>query len=175
MVDAYKQTSNQQPLAVLYQRYADLVFGVCLKYLKTADLAKDASLDIYEELVTKVKKHEIDKFRGWLAVLVRNHCLIKLRNPKNKATVDLPEAFMQLQDDAHLNGVMDKENKLQAMEKCIETLHGEQQTMVRLFYLQEKCYNEIAEQTGLNWNLVRSHIQNGRRNLKLCMEKNNGQ
>ena len=60
-MDAYKKTSDQQPLAVLYQRYTDLVFGVCLKYLKEAELAKDASLDIYEELVTKVKKHEVEK------------------------------------------------------------------------------------------------------------------
>ena len=119
-----------------------------------------------------MKKHEISNFRGWLAVLVRNHCLMKLRSPKNKATLDLPEAFMQLEDNVHPNDALDMENKLQAMEKCIETLNKEQQVMVRLFYLQEKCYNEIAAQTGLSWNLVRSHIQNGRRNLKLCMEAN---
>lgn len=170
-MDAYKKTSYQQPLAVLYQRYTDLVFGVCLKYLKDVELAKDASLDIYEELVAKVKKHEVENFRGWLAVLVRNHCLMKLRNPKNRATVALPAHFMQLEDSVHLNGAMDKENKLQQMEQCIETLNKEQQQMVRLFYLQEKCYNEIAEHTGMSWNLVRSHIQNGRRNLKLCMDQ----
>jgi RNA polymerase sigma-70 factor (ECF subfamily) len=43
---------------------------------------------------------------------------------------------------------------------------------VELFYLQNKCYKEIAEDTGMDWNKVRSHIQNGRRNLKICMEKN---
>ena len=42
---------------------------------------------------------------------------------------------------------------------------------IRLFYLENKCHNEITEMTGMDWNRVRSLIQNGRRNLKNCMEK----
>jgi RNA polymerase sigma-70 factor (ECF subfamily) len=58
------------------------------------------------------------------------------------------------------------------LEKCIETLGDEQKQCVKLFYLQEKCYKEITESTGFDMNKVKSYIQNGKRNLKICMEKN---
>jgi RNA polymerase sigma factor (sigma-70 family) len=169
-VQQYKHTRNQELLAVLYQRYNGLVFGVCLKYLKDAEAAADASLDIYEELVQKVVKYEIDNFKGWLHTLTKNHCLMKLRSGKNKQTVDLPESIMQSEEIVHLNGIMEKEEHLTQLESCIEKLNAEQKQVVQLFYLQEKCYNDITELTGLPWNVVRSHIQNGRRNLKICMD-----
>ncbi len=155
----------------MYQRYSGLIFGVCLKYLKDAEAAADASLDIYEELVQKVARFEIDNFKGWLHTLTRNHCLMKLRSGKGKQTVELPEALMQLDETVHLNGVMEKEEHLNQLEACIEGLNAEQKQVVQLFYLQEKCYNDITSVTGLSWNTVRSHIQNGRRNLKICMDQ----
>jgi RNA polymerase sigma factor (sigma-70 family) len=171
LVQQYRQSADQQVLAVLYQRYNGLVLGVCLKYLKDAEAAADAALDIYEELVSKVTRYEIDNFKGWLHTLTRNHCLMKLRSGKGKQTVELPEGLMQSEEMVHLNGVMEKEEHLTQLEQCIDKLSVEQRQVVQLFYLQEKCYNDITELTGLPWNIVRSHIQNGRRNLKICMDQ----
>jgi RNA polymerase sigma-70 factor (ECF subfamily) len=172
LVTGYKENGNQQFLVALYQRYSGLLFGVCLKYLKSADDAKDACIEIYEELVTKLMKHEVENFRGWLHVVAKNHCLQKLRSAKNISTSPLPETFMQSEDPLHLEEVLKREVNFHVMEKCMQQLNDEQQQIVKLFYLEDKCYKEITELTGLSWNTVRSHIQNGRRNLKNCMEKN---
>ena len=158
-------------LGELYQRYMELVYGVCLKYLKEPELAQDAVMQIFEELVSKLKKHEVENFRGWLHQVAKNHCLMQLRTPKNLKTVAIPPLLMQNEEDVHLNGVMEKEENFQKLENCIASLSDEQRTMIKLFYLEGKCYNEIVEITGMEWNHVRSSIQNGRRNLKLCMEK----
>ena len=171
LVLAYRQTGDLKVLGDLYQRYMELVYGVCLKYLKEPELAQDAVMQIFEELVSKLKKHEVDNFRGWLHQVSKNYCLMQLRTPKNLKTVALPSLLMQNEEDVHLNGVMEKEENFQKLEKCIASLPDEQRTMIKLFYLEGKCYNEIVEITGLEWNHVRSSIQNGRRNLKLCMEK----
>lgn len=171
LVARYKDSGNQQFLAALYQRYAGLLFGVCLKYLQDAELARDACADIYEELVGKLLKHEVDNFKGWLHVLARNHCLQKLRSAKKMPSAGLTDAFMQSEDGLHLEEAMAKESNLQALQYCIDQLTEEQKKTIELFYLQEKCYNDIVEATGLAWNTVRSHIQNGRRNLKICMEQ----
>ena len=128
-------------------------------------------MQIFEELVSKLKKHEVENFRGWLHQVAKNHCLMQLRTPKNLKTVAIPPLLMQNEEDVHLNGVMEKEENFQKLEKCIASLSVEQSTIIKLFYLEGKCYNEIVEITGLEWNHVRSSIQNGRRNLKLCMEK----
>ena len=171
LVMAYRQSGDLKVLGDLYQRYMELVYGVCLKYLKEPELAQDAVMQIFEELVSKLKKHEVENFRGWLHQVAKNHCLMQLRTPKNLKTVAIPPLLMQNEEDVHLNGVMEKEENFQKLEKCIASLSDEQRTMIKLFYLEGKCYNDIVEITGLEWNHVRSSIQNGRRNLKLCMEK----
>ena len=149
----------------------DLLYAVCLKYLKEQETAKDAVMAVFEELASKLKKHEVDNFKGWLYMLTKNHCLMQLRSAKRFQTKEFDGERMQLTEDVHLNGMLEKESQLNGLEKCMETLSDEQRKMIDLFYLQEKCYNEISESTGLEWNKVRSLIQNGRRNLKICMEK----
>lgn len=168
---AYKQTENIELLGELYQRYMDLVYGVCLKYLKEPETAKDAVMQIFEELVMKLKKHEVENFRAWLHQVAKNHCLMQLRTPRNLKTVEIPAALMQNEENVHLNGVFEKEENLEKLEHCLATLSDEQRRMLQFFYMEGKCYNEIVGLTGYNWNQVRSFIQNGRRNLKLCMEK----
>lgn len=158
-------------LGELYQRYMELVYGVCLKYYKEPETAKDSVMQIFEELVSKLKKHEVDNFKGWLHQVAKNHCLMQLRTPKNMKTVEFKAELVQSEENVHLNGVLEKEENFKKMEYCLSTLTGEQREVIKLFYLEGKCYNEIVEMTGQEWNQVRSLIQNGRRNLKICMEK----
>ena len=170
LVLLYRQSGDLKILGELYLRYMELVYGVCLKYLKEPEPAQDAVMQIFEELVLKLKKHEVENFRGWLHQVAKNHCLMQLRTPKNLKTVEISPLLMQNEEDVHLNGVMEKEENFEKLEKCIASLSNDQRTMIKLFYLEGKCYNEIVGITGQNWNQVRSAIQNGRRNLKLCME-----
>jgi RNA polymerase sigma factor (sigma-70 family) len=171
LVAAFKKSGEMNYLSALYQRYMDLVFGVCLKYFKDAERSKDAVMEIFEELNTKLRQHEVENFKGWLHVLARNYCLMQLRSPRNVKTTEFSANFMQSEENTHLNGeALEKENNFIKLEQCLQTLPDEQKDTVRLFYLENKCYNEIAAITGYDWNKVRSYIQNGRRNLKLCME-----
>lgn len=172
LLNAFTKNADQEMLAQLYIRYTDLVYGVCMKYLKDAEAAKDAVMNIYQELLTKLQTHAVDNFKSWLYVVAKNHCLMQLRKEKKMVTVEFTSTVMQSENFEHLDSVLEKENELKKLEYCIEHLPDEQKQSIHLFYLQNKCYNEIAEQTGYEWNKVRSLIQNGRRNLKICMEKN---
>ena len=167
---AYKKTGDQQVVAELYQRYMDLVYGVCLKYLKQPENAQDSVIAIYEELLVKLQKHEVDNFKGWLYTLSKNHCLMRLRSEKKNITVNFDVELVQSEENVHLNGELDKEENFKKLDYCLGQLQQEQKNVIELFYLQGKCYNQISELTGLEWNKVRSYIQNGRRNLKICME-----
>ena len=172
LIKNFKKDFNQQILAQLFMRYTDLMYGVCIKYLKDAEAAKDAAMNIYQELFIKLKTHEPDNFKAWLYVVVKNYCLMHLRKEKKIMTVEFTPTVMQSEDFSHLDDVLDKEKELKNLEDCIEHLPGEQKQSIRLFYLENKCYNEIVNETGFEWNKVRSLIQNGRRNLKNCMERN---
>ncbi|WP_300599489.1 sigma-70 family RNA polymerase sigma factor [Niabella sp.] len=172
LLDQFKFKGDQEALAHLYLRYSDLIYGVCLKYLEDPEDAKDAVMNIYEELGEKVQRHEVQNFKSWLYVLAKNHCLMILRAAKKNITVNLDTQLVQSGDFSHLDGIIEKEEAFKKLEKCMESLPSEQEKTIRLFYYDNKCYNEIAETTGMEWNKVRSLIQNGRRNLKNCMDKN---
>lgn len=172
LLTAFKSTGDINQLSLLYQRYMDMVFGVCLKYFKDPERCKDAVMDIFDELNTKLRVHEVDNFKGWLHVLTRNYCLMQLRSPRNLKTTEFSPGFMYSGQNTHLNGeALEKEENFKKLEQCMDTLAEEQKRTVMLFYLENKCYNEIAEITGYEWNKVRSYIQNGKRNLKICMEE----
>lgn len=170
LLDDYRANGDIAVLGKLFQRYMPLLYGVCLKYLNDDEQARDAVMGIFEELVLKVKQHEIKQFRGWLYVLARNYCLMQLRNDKKLAVISLDEVMentMFLHPDERYN-----EDYMKILERCMEKLPLKQKQSIGLFYLQEKCYKDISDETGFSLNDVKSYIQNGKRNLKICIEKN---
>ena len=171
LVGLYRQSGDISTLSELYQRYMEQIYAVCLKYLKDPETAKDAVMAIFEELIVKVKKHEISYFKGWVYMVAKNHCLMQLRSQK-QMPLESNADFMQLADNLHPDGIFENEENLNQLTKCIDALSSDQKQSVQLFYLQEKSYKEIAGLTNSDWNKVRSLIQNARRNLKNCMESN---
>lgn len=171
LVTRYRESGDLAVLGELYGRYMDQVYGVCLKYLSEPEDAKDAVLNIFEELVGKLRRHEVENFRSWLYGLSKNHCLMRLRSEKRKGGVKIDPALVQSEELVHLNGELDKEEAFKQLEFCLGQLIADQRRVIELFYLEGRCYNQIVEQTGMEWNKVRSYIQNGRRNLKICMDK----
>lgn len=170
LLSEFTLRDNKEALGILYERYMDLVYGVCLKYLGNRDEAKDAVMNIFEELVQKLSRYEIANFRSWLYQVAKNHCLMKIRSNKKLPPV-ISADIVHLEENFHPEEVLEKEMKLNDMEFCMEKLPAEQKQAIQLFYLEEKCYKDVAAITRLDTNKVRSHIQNGRRNLKICMEK----
>lgn len=172
LLEAYQRGGDLQALADLYERYMDLVYGLCLKYLEDPDLARDAVMAIFETLVRDLARpNPVQFFKSWLYKVTKNHCLMQLRSATKGKIVELgPDLLMHSDNGLHLNGD-DREETFRRLEQCMEALPGEQRRIVVLFYNENKCYNEIAVLTGYEWNKVRSHIQNARRNLKICMER----
>lgn len=171
LITLYKATDDLEIVGVLYDRYTALTFGVCLKYLKDREESRDAVMQIFEKLIASLKSHDISIFKGWLYVTARNHCLMQLRAKKGKNFEALSPFLMESSANGHHEGV-EIEGDLNRLEKCMEALAKEQKECVQLFYIQQKCYKEITEVTGYDLNKVKSYIQNGKRNLKICMERN---
>ena len=143
-----------------------------MKYYKDREESKDAVMQIFEKLVTTLKSHEVEHFKSWLYVTARNHCLMALRSRKGRNFEEISPSLMESDNLLHLEDEPEMEANLSKLEKCIESLINEQKQCVQLFYLQQKCYREISQSTGFDDNKVKSYIQNGKRNLKICMEQN---
>ena len=177
LVEKYQATADQRYLAELYTQYTHLVYGVCMKYLKNPAASQDALMNIYEELIDKVIRHDIIEFKPWLYMLVRNHCLMVLRKEKSteKKFGDFSiDQINNVQNDCfvHLTNEAENTEQLESeLADCLDGLKKEQQECVRLFYIKEKAYKEVAEITKYELKKVKSFIQNGKRNLKKCLEE----
>ena len=173
LINFYKLNGDTVYVGVLFEKYTHLVFGVCMKYLKDEDEAKDAVMVIFENLLVSLKKHEVTYFKAWLHTVSKNHCLMVLRNAKKEVSyVDTIHVENHLPQ--HLDEKIELEGRLNLLEAAIEELDPQQKTCIRLFYIEEKSYQQIISQTGFDFNQVKSFIQNGKRNLKIYMQKNEG-
>jgi RNA polymerase sigma-70 factor (ECF subfamily) len=173
LIALYQKTHNTKFVGELFNRYAHLVYGVCMKYLKKPADAEDAAMKIFEKLMEDLKHHEVQNFQSWLHIVSKNHCLMDLRKRANGSpTVDFESASYQLAESSNVEETELKEEQLSGLESAIKQLNDEQKTCIELFYLQEKCYQEVAEITGYTLKQVKSYIQNGKRNLKLILTGN---
>ncbi|MGD1844132.1 MAG: RNA polymerase sigma factor [Salibacteraceae bacterium] len=175
LVNRYRQKADQQALAQLFDRYAGSLFGLCLKYLENEAEAKDAVLQLFEKLVKELHRHEVQNFRSWVFQVARNQCLMALREQKSKRKKqERLEAEMQ-QSPAFGDGIAEaeaREQSLNQLESAMQQLKPPQRECIDLFYLQKKCYTEVAEITGYSLKQVKSYLQNGKRNLRIFMTKN---
>ncbi len=171
----YREGGDIGVLGRLYERHMHLVYGVCLKYLEDREAAKDEVMNIFEKLVTAIPEQELLNFKTWLYVVTKNHCLMLLRSRKSESAhletmLSDPTFFMEREAEMHPmenDGEMD----MKRLEECISRLKDEQRKCIRLFYYEGCGYREIAGRLGMEENKVKSFIQNGKRNLKICMEK----
>ena len=178
LIGKYKASDDSLFYAELFKRYSQFSFLVCMKYLKNEEDSKEVVLEIFEKLLSEIKKHEIQYFKSWLHTVTRNHCLHIFRNKSHKLKHEkLFEKesvnFMESEPILYQEEVIEKEKLLEKLEKSINELKPEQKLCVELFYLQEKSYEEISQTTGFTMNEVKSYLQNGKRNLKILLEKKN--
>jgi RNA polymerase sigma-70 factor (ECF subfamily) len=173
LMERYRSMPDPEVLGDLYQRYMVLVYGVCMKYLKSREDSQDAVMQIYETLVREIPRFEIRHFKSWLYGVTRNHCLMKLRKDSSgrlKQDKISSEMFMESTSTIHPIEEKEDEELQERLKACMEQLKEEQRRCVELFYYHQHCYREIAAELMLDENKVKSFIQNGKRNLKTCIE-----
>jgi RNA polymerase sigma-70 factor, ECF subfamily len=169
----FRRTGDLEILAGLYRKYMHLVYGVSLKYLKNRASAQDAVMQIFEKLTIEAIKQEITNFKGWLYVVTKNYCLMELRKRESdeenfRKWKEEEKRIMESGFEMH---PIDNDTVLNdALLDCIKKLREQQKQCIELFYFKKKCYREIAEKLDVDENNVKSHIQNGKRNLKICLE-----
>jgi RNA polymerase sigma-70 factor (ECF subfamily) len=175
LLELYRTTGDLEPLGELYNKYMHLVYGLCLRYLESREDSRDAVILIFERLAEEIPRHEIRNFKSWLYVLSKNYCLMlirsrKLKDRKQGIWVIEQESSVEFQEELH---PMDREGQEmdERLQACIERLKAEQKDCIRLFYFQNWSYRQIAEILHMEEKKVKSHLQNAKRNLKICLEE----
>lgn len=165
LVSFFTQQNNRRALGILFQRYAHLVLGLCLDYLKNREDARDAVMDIFEKAARKLPEQTVEKFRPWLFFVSRNHCIDILRKQLKKVSPEFSEGLFV--ESAGEDRPIDKEERrIELLSEALSSLKPHQRDCIRLFYLKGQTYEQVAQQTGYSQKEVKSFLQNGRRNLQ---------
>ena len=174
LIERFRYSHDNQYVGELYTRYAHLVLGLCIKYFEDVDMAKDATMSIFELLLHELKRHHIDHFKSWLYTVSKNYCLQELRKKKSRnKKEDLFKDFLQdtMESELDMHPKEQKELLLLKMESLIPTLKYNQRLCLKMFYLEGKSYADISHELNFSLKEVKSHIQNGKRNLKIKMQE----
>lgn len=170
----YKQSGNKELFADLFKKHVSVVYGTCLFYLQDKEEAQDATMQLFEKLILDINNREIDNFKGWLSFVVRNHCISLIRKNKSvskniKSYYEFEYETPDYEKEEKINSISD-DLLLEKMKECLPKLKESQRVCIELFYLKNKSYQEIANETNFSLNEIKSYIQNGKRNLKLLIE-----
>lgn len=172
LLENFYRDRNNEWLGILLQRYTLLLLGVCMKYLKNEEDARDSVQQIFLKSITELHKYKVDYFKSWIYMVAKNHCLMKLRDKQGKIPVELTENHIATPaENADRYTLLNNEKTFELMNISLDELNEEQKQCVTLFYLEKRSYQEISEVTGFNMMQVKSYIQNGKRNLKIILEK----
>ena len=171
LIDRYRFSHDNVYIGELFQRYSHMLFGVCLKYVKDEDKAKDMVMDVFEKVLLDLKRHPVENFKAWVYTVTKNQCLMDLR--KEKRVDAKQEEFAHVSKETveydipkHLNGESDEETD-RRLDAAIDELKDGQRECIRMYYFEKKSYDEIEAKTGYTYKQVKSFLQNGKRNLKI--------
>ena len=171
LLERFYADRDNQWLGILLERYTLLLLGVCMKYLKNEEQARDSVQQIFLKAITELQKYRVDYFKSWIYMVAKNHCLMQLRDKPGKNTVEVKDNLPAAAIEADKESLILNEKTYEYMSEALKELNADQQLCVTLFYMEKKSYQQIAEQTGYNMMQVKSHIQNGKRNMRILIEK----
>ena len=171
LLEQFYADHDNEWLGILLQRYTLLLLGVCMKYLKNEEEAKDSVQQVFLKVIQELHKYKVEYFKSWLYMVAKNHCLMKLREKQGKFVAEINDRInAQPEEETDRQVLIQNDHALELMEVALKELGAEQQQCVTLFYLEKKSYQQISDETGYNMLQVKSYIQNGKRNLKILIE-----
>ena len=171
LLERFYADRDNQWLGILLERYTLLLLGVCMKYLKNEELARDSVQQIFLKAITELQKYRVEYFKSWIYMVAKNHCLMQLRDKPGKNTIEVKDSIPAETDETDKERLLLNEKTYEYMSEALKELNADQQLCVTLFYMEKKSYQQITEQTGYSMMQVKSHIQNGKRNMRILIEK----
>jgi len=170
LLELYYSDKNQEWIGILLERYTLLLLGVCMKYLKDENEARDCVQQIFLKVLTEAGKYRIEYFKSWLYMVAKNHCLMRLREKGAKGMKELSDHHA-VAVESDKQELIRNEKTYDLLEEALRELSEEQRQCVILFYLKKNSYQQISDKTGFSLMQVKSYIQNGKRNLKILIDK----
>jgi RNA polymerase sigma-70 factor (ECF subfamily) len=154
---------RDQAFERLLTAYRGRVYRLALGYVRSPADAEDLAQEAFVRLWRALPLYDgRASFSTWLYVIARNACLSELRRRGARPTTSLED---DAADPAAPAGMASPVDLRLDCETFLEMLEEPQRRIVRLFYLQERSYEQVAEMLDMPINTVRSHLHRARKRL----------
>ena len=165
---------DTQAYTVLIDRYKDMVFSVALKMLRNREEAEEVAQDAFVKAYKKLNKFKGDsKFSTWLYRVVYNTCLDRIKKLKRSISVVPMEEITerQLKSVDNALDLMEKQERTEMIQKCLNLLSADESALLNLFYFDELSLQEISKITGTSKNNLKVKLFRSRKKLASILKE----
>jgi RNA polymerase sigma-70 factor, ECF subfamily len=150
---------DETALAVVYDRYARLVYSVALRVLRDTDLAEEVSQDIFYQLWRTAFAFNPSRgsLSGWLLVCTRNRAISRLRGRAFEPAAELREHVGVL--NVNLEDDLAQAQQISRVRAALEKLQPAQRQALELAYFEGLTHTEIARRTGEPLGTVKTRLR----------------
>lgn len=158
---------NREAQSLLYNRYADVLFGQCLKYAPNYDDAKDHLQDSFITIFAKISQYKgKGSFEGWMKRIAINTVLQSYRK-KREVPLQREELLKaeEKEDSFDIEGISDTDLPLSFLFKIVQELPERYRLVFNLYALDGYSHKEIAEMLDIAEGTSKSNLFRARANL----------
>lgn len=151
---------------LIVPEFRDRVFRLACSILTDRASAEDAA----QETMVRVWK-ALPGFDGrarvgtWIYAIARNTCLMELRRRRPTVSIDDPDAPEAQAAAAAIATAPAADPERDNLLRLVEALQTNQQQAVRLFYLEDRSYEAVAESLGMPLGTVKNLLFRARKRL----------
>ena len=162
------QEGNEKALPLLVKRWHKQFCNKAFWLVKDADLAKDIAQDSWKTIIDKLDQlKDLNYFGSWALRIVYTKSLDKI-NANNRNRKHLENYYYSKPIEEEHEDVDNNSN--QKLLKAVYNLPEHQQTVIRLFYVQDYSLKEISDLLDVSVGTVKSRLFHARERLKLILK-----
>mgnify|MGYP000719135553 CR=1 FL=1 len=160
---------SQKAFTELMATYRDNIYFMMLKMVNNPEDADDLTVEAFGKAFKRLEQYRPDfAFSTWLFRIASNNCIDFIRKKKNKQIISLDEAYSDDNKETYSTGIpsealdpeqrLVKEQRIEQIHRIIEQLKPRYRRLVELRYLQEKSYDEIAQELEMPLGTVKAQL-----------------
>lgn len=160
---------DRRAMHALYRKYNDAVFAFALARSGRADLASDCVHDAMLDVWRSAGRYSGESsVKTWVFAIARNKLVDMLRRGGRLAYVAEVDDEADTAPTPEAAAVTASENA--KLHGCIEGLSGPHRAAIRLAFLEDMSYAEIAEIEGAPVGTIKTRIHHAKQLLMRCLQ-----
>jgi RNA polymerase sigma-70 factor, ECF subfamily len=161
------RAGDEDALAALHDRYAQIVYSVALRVLGETTEAEDILQEIFLQLWRNPQTFDSNRgsLGAWLAVITRHRAIDHLRRRRPES--DIEDVIVAV--DTRLEQTTDRNMAIAKIRAVVDRLPAEQRKPLEMAFFEGLTHSEIASKTGEPLGTIKTRIRSALLTLRKAL------